>query len=106
MSMVMTSCPTYGGRYQQAVQKDFKTVVVLAVLAVVLVVSVLAAAAVNPYALIGLPAVLFAVAAVVRAVGGRRNEDDRREHDHGQKAPKTLRKASRTDVHAGQPRGR
>jgi len=97
--MVTTSCTAVRCRYQQAVQKDFKIVMVLAVLAVVLVVGVLAAAAINPYALIGLPAVLLAVAAIVRAVGGRHDEDDR-----GQKPRKTHAKVNRSSITAGRRR--
>lgn len=46
------------------------TTITAAVVAVALVVGIIALALVNPYALIGLPPVLFAVAAIVRAVTG------------------------------------
>lgn len=76
--------PPDAGRYERGVQ-EFKNLIALAVLATVLVAGVAATAAINPYALVGLAPVLLAIAAIIRAVGGRRD-------DRGPKPRKTRRR--------------
>lgn len=63
--------------------------------------GVIAAAAVNPYALLGLAPVLLAIAAILRAVGGRhgektRGENTRAANNRGDTSRKTRTKPSRT----------
>jgi hypothetical protein len=50
--------------------QDFKTVIVLSGVALLLAGGVTALASVNPYILFGLPPVLLAIAAIVRAIAG------------------------------------
>ena len=68
--MVTTSYAGQGPGTNKGVQ-EFKNLIVLSVLAAFLVAGVVVAAVVNPYVLLGLGPVLLAVAAIVRAVGGR-----------------------------------
>lgn len=74
--MVTISCAAPGADIKMGVQ-EFKNLIVLSGLAAFLVAGVVAAAAVNPYVLLGLAPVLLAIAAIVRAVGGRHREDHR-----------------------------
>ena len=49
---------------------EIKRLAILSGVALVLVVTILVFVCINPWVAVGLPAVLFAIAAIIRAIGG------------------------------------
>lgn len=62
--------PANSGGRRNYRMRDFRTTFVLSGVALLLVGGVAALASINPYVLLGLPPVLLAIAAIVRAIAG------------------------------------
>jgi len=86
----MTDATTY-----ESLVRNLASTAVLAVVAIVLTSGAYALVTISPYLLLGMPPVLLAIAAIVRAVGGSdsvavHRSADRSEYLEGPQPPETL----------------